>query len=52
MTDFDFRSVYNRVVPIVEKKYGVEVVISDVVDPNTGDSPCSGTPPRPIATWA
>lgn len=37
MTDFDFRSVYNRVVPIVEKKYGVEVVISDVVDPNTGD---------------
>jgi hypothetical protein len=37
MTDFDFRSVYNRVVPIVEKRYGVEVVISDVVDPNTGD---------------
>ena len=37
MTAFDFRSVYNRVVPIVEKKYGVEVVISDVVDPNTGD---------------
>jgi len=37
MTGFDFRSVYNRVVPIVEKRYGVEVVISDVVDPNTGD---------------
>jgi hypothetical protein len=37
MTAFDLRSVYNRVVPIVEKKYGVEVVISDVVDPNTGD---------------
>jgi hypothetical protein len=37
MTAFDYRAVYNRVVPVVEKKYGVEVVISDVVDPNTGD---------------
>jgi hypothetical protein len=37
MSDFDYRAVYNRVVPIVEKRYGVEVTISDVVDPNTGD---------------
>jgi hypothetical protein len=37
MTAFDFRSVYNRVVPIVENKYGIEVTISNVVDPNTGD---------------
>jgi hypothetical protein len=37
MTAFDYRAAYNRVVPVVEKKYGVEVVISDVVDPNTGD---------------
>ncbi len=34
---FDYRAVYNRVVPIVERKYGVEITISDVVDPNTGD---------------
>jgi hypothetical protein len=37
MSDYDYRDVYNRVVPIVERKYGVEVTISDVVDPNTGD---------------
>jgi hypothetical protein len=37
MSDFDYRSVYNRVVPLVEKRYGIEVTISDVVDPNTGD---------------
>jgi hypothetical protein len=37
MTAYDFRSVYNRIVPIVENKYGIEVTISDVVDPNTGD---------------
>lgn len=37
MSEPDYRDVYNRVVPIVERKYGVEVVISDVVDPNTGD---------------
>lgn len=37
MPDFDYQSVYNGVVPIVEKKYGIEVTISDVVDPNTGD---------------
>jgi hypothetical protein len=35
--ELDYRAVYNRVVPIVEAKYGVEVTISDVVDPNTGD---------------
>jgi hypothetical protein len=29
--------VYNRLVPVVERKYGIEVAISDVVDPNTGD---------------
>ena len=29
--------MYDRVVPIVEGKYGIEVTISDVVDPNTGD---------------
>jgi hypothetical protein len=34
---FDYQAVYNRVVPIVEGKYGIEVTISDVVDPNTGD---------------
>jgi hypothetical protein len=37
MTAHDFQSVYNRVVPVVENDYGVEVTISDVVDPNTGD---------------
>ena len=37
MQAHDYRAVYNRVVPVVEKTYGVEVVISDVVDPNTGD---------------
>jgi hypothetical protein len=34
---FDYQAVYNRLVPIVEGKYGIEVTISDVVDPNTGD---------------
>jgi hypothetical protein len=33
----DFQTAYNLIVPIVEKTYGVEVMISDVVDPNTGD---------------
>jgi hypothetical protein len=32
----DYQAAYNRVVPVVEGKYGVEVMISDVVDPNTG----------------
>lgn len=36
-SDFDYRAVYNRVVSVVEGKYGIEVTISDVVDPNTGD---------------
>ena len=35
--EFDYQAAYNRLVPIVENKYGIEVVISDVVDPNTGD---------------
>jgi hypothetical protein len=33
----DYQQAYNRLVPIIERKYGVEVMISDVVDPNTGD---------------
>lgn len=37
MSDYDYRAVFNKVVPIVERRYGVEVTISDVVDPNTGD---------------
>lgn len=37
VTGFDFRSVYNRLVPLIEGRYGIEVAISDVVDPNTGD---------------
>jgi hypothetical protein len=37
VNDFDFRAVFNRVVPVVERSYGVEVRVSDVVDPNTGD---------------
>jgi hypothetical protein len=35
--EFDYRAAYNRLVPVVENKYGIEVIISDVVDPNTGD---------------
>lgn len=37
MSDFDYRAVFNQLVPVVERRYGVEVTISDVVDPNTGD---------------
>ena len=37
MSDFDYQAVFNKLVPIVERRYGVEVMISDVVDPNTGD---------------
>ena len=33
----DFQTAYNLVVPVAEKKYGVEVRISAVVNPNTGD---------------
>lgn len=33
----DYRAAYNQIIPVIEKKYGVEVMISDVVDPNTGD---------------
>ena len=36
MSEPDFRGVFNAVVPVVER-YGIEVTISDVVDPNTGD---------------
>ena len=36
MNEPDCRGVFNKVVPVVER-YGVEVTISDVVDPNTGD---------------
>jgi hypothetical protein len=35
--EFDYQAAYNRLVPIVEGRYGIEVTISDVVDPNTGD---------------
>ncbi len=31
------QNIYNRCVDRVEKHYGIEVGISDVVDPNTGD---------------
>jgi len=37
VSDFDYQAVFNKLVPIVERKYGIEVTISDVVDPNTGD---------------
>ena len=37
MSDFDHRAVFNQLVPVVERRYGVEVTIADVVDPNTGD---------------
>jgi hypothetical protein len=33
----DFQDAYNRVVDLVETRYGVDVEISDVLDPNTGD---------------
>lgn len=33
----DFQAAYNQVIRVVENRYGVEVMISDVVDPNTGD---------------
>jgi hypothetical protein len=33
----DFREAYNRVCGRIEERYGVEVTISDVLDPNTGD---------------
>ena len=33
----DFREVYNVVSAFVEDRYGVPVVISDVVNPFTGD---------------
>lgn len=37
MSEFDYQAVFNKLVPVVEKRYGIEVTISDVVDPNTGD---------------
>jgi hypothetical protein len=33
----DFQDAYNRVSSRIEERYGVEVTISDVLDPNTGD---------------
>lgn len=33
----DFQQAFNRVELHLEKKYGIEVSISDVLDPNTGD---------------
>jgi hypothetical protein len=33
----DFQDAYNRVCRRIEERYGVEVTISDVLDPNTGD---------------
>ena len=33
----DFKDAYNRVCRHVEVRYGIEVTISDVLDPNTGD---------------
>jgi hypothetical protein len=33
----DFQDAYNRVCGRIEERYGIEVTISDVLDPNTGD---------------
>ncbi|MBE7466867.1 MAG: hypothetical protein HS116_25635 [Planctomycetes bacterium] len=33
----DFKTAYDRVERHVEERYGIEVNISDVIDPNTGD---------------
>ncbi|MBI1849513.1 MAG: hypothetical protein HYR85_04120 [Planctomycetes bacterium] len=33
----DFTEAYNAVQDYIERRYGIPVVISDVVDPNTGD---------------
>ena len=33
----DFRAAYDRVSARIEERYGVDVTISDVLDPNTGD---------------
>lgn len=33
----DFQDAYNRVCSRIEERYGIEVTISDVLDPNTGD---------------
>jgi hypothetical protein len=33
----DFQDAYNRVCDRIEQRYGVQVTISDVLDPNTGD---------------
>src|SRR4029077_5818955 len=32
-----FRAVFNTIEPYVENRYGIPVVISDVLDPFTGD---------------
>jgi hypothetical protein len=33
----DFQEAFNRVELLIEKRYGIPVSISDVLDPNTGD---------------
>jgi hypothetical protein len=33
----DFQDAYNRVALRIDKRYGIPVSISDVIDPNTGD---------------
>ena len=36
-TDERFREVFNRVERLIEERYGLPVVITDVTDPFTGD---------------
>lgn len=33
----DFKNAFDRLELLIEKRYGLEVSISDVIDPNTGD---------------
>jgi hypothetical protein len=33
----DFQDAFNRVELLIERRYGIPVSISDVLDPNTGD---------------
>ncbi len=37
MTAVDYRTLFNQVADHIERRYGLPVVISDVLDPNTGD---------------
>jgi hypothetical protein len=36
-TDTEFRSAFNRIEALVEKRYGIPIVITDVIEPFTGD---------------